>query len=78
MFCTTCGTRLKDDDRFCGWCGTPTELRQCTPLDEVVKAPRSTQPIQVVMWALGTLLLIGGIVIATQFVGAGQAVIRLP
>ena len=27
MFCTNCGTEIKDDDKFCTKCGTPNEMK---------------------------------------------------
>jgi len=48
MFCTNCGKRIKDEQKFCFCCGTAryVERPQGTPL------PQSTPMPPIVMWPM--------------------------
>ncbi|MBR6682749.1 MAG: zinc-ribbon domain-containing protein [Firmicutes bacterium] len=44
MYCRQCGTKLDDNVKFCGYCGTPVE-QKAAPQPEVTPEPASFEPI---------------------------------
>lgn len=48
MYCSICGTKLKDDERFCPNCGSKVE-REETNVNTVVNEPVKVEPVETVV-----------------------------
>lgn len=46
MFCEKCGTQLPDGSKFCASCGTPTEPKQASPVQQAAPSVNPQQATQ--------------------------------